>query len=315
MSSKSGGAKASRKEEGIKVVSDNRRARYDYEILQAFEAGIELKGSEVKSLRTGHTNLAEAYATMKGGELWLINSNIPEYREANRFNHEPKRPRKLLLHKSEINKLSSGVLKEHLTIIPLKMFFNLRGRVKVDIALARGKKLHDKRETIKERSWDRERARLMRDVELEATSGAPVNPARIIGPAVIFCYPFTGRPGYPNPPNWDHIKGAHGSTPQALAYSEAYGEFRRLGVKLFGLSLLDSAWQKDFVARNALSYRLLSDYDRAFQSRLGLPMFETAGELYLQRITFILHDGIISSVRFPVPVPEEDAAEVLAALA
>jgi SsrA-binding protein len=163
MSSKSGGAKASRKEEGIKVVSDNRRARYDYEILQAFEAGIELKGSEVKSLRTGHTNLAEAYATMKNGELWLINSNIPEYREANRFNHEPKRPRKLLLHKSEINKLSSGVLKEHLTIIPLKMFFNPRGRVKVDIALARGKKLHDKRETIKERSWDRERARLMRD--------------------------------------------------------------------------------------------------------------------------------------------------------
>ena len=163
MSSKSGGAKASRKEDGIKVVSDNRRARYDYEILQAFEAGIELKGSEVKSLRTGHTNLAEAYAALKGGELWLINSNIPEYREANRFNHEPKRPRKLLLHKSEINKLSSGVLKEHLTIIPLKMFFNPRGRVKIDIALARGKKLHDKRETIKERSWDRERARLMRE--------------------------------------------------------------------------------------------------------------------------------------------------------
>ena len=163
MSSKSGGAKASRKEDGIKIVSDNRRARYDYEILQAFEAGIELKGSEVKSLRTGHTTLAESYAAMKGGELWLINSNIPEYREANRFNHEPKRPRKLLLHKSEINKLSSGVLKEHLTIIPLKMFFNPRGRVKVDIALARGKKLHDKRETIKERSWDRERARLMRE--------------------------------------------------------------------------------------------------------------------------------------------------------
>lgn len=163
MSSKSGGAKASRKQDGIKVVSDNRRARYDYEILQAFEAGIELKGSEVKSLRTGHTNLAEAHAAMKNGELWLINSNIPEYREANRFNHEPKRPRKLLLHAAEINKLANGVLKEHLTIIPLKMFFNPRGRVKVDIALARGKKLHDKRDTIKERSWDRERARLLRD--------------------------------------------------------------------------------------------------------------------------------------------------------
>ena len=109
MSSKSGGAKASRKEDGIKIVSDNRRARYDYEILQAFEAGIELKGSEVKSLRTGHTNLAEAYATMKGGELWLINSNIPEYREANRFNHEPKRPRKLLLHEREIAKFTGAV--------------------------------------------------------------------------------------------------------------------------------------------------------------------------------------------------------------
>ena len=163
MSSKAGGAKASRKEEGIKVISDNRRARYDYEIMQVFEAGLELRGSEVKSLRTGHTNLAEAYAAMKGGELFLINSNIPEYREANRFNHEPKRPRKLLLHGKEIDKLSSGILREGLTIIPLKMFFNGRGRVKVDIALARGKKLHDKREAIKERSWDRERSRLLRD--------------------------------------------------------------------------------------------------------------------------------------------------------
>ena len=163
MSSKAGGAKASRKQEGIKVISDNRRARYDYEIMEKFEAGIELKGSEVKSLRTGHTNLAEAYATMKAGELWLINSNIPEYREANRFNHEPKRPRKLLLNRKEIDKLSNGVLREHLTIIPLKMFFNPRGRCKVDIALAKGKKLHDKRETTKERDWDREKSRLLRD--------------------------------------------------------------------------------------------------------------------------------------------------------
>ncbi len=163
MSARSGGAKASRKQDGIKVIADNRRARYDYEIMQVFEAGIELKGSEVKSLRGGRTNLAEAYAAVKGGELFLINSNIPEYREANRFNHEPKRPRKLLLRKKEIDKLSSGVLREGLTIVPLKMFFNPRGRAKVDIALARGKKLHDKREAIKERSWDRERARLMRE--------------------------------------------------------------------------------------------------------------------------------------------------------
>ena len=163
MSSKAGGAKASRKQDGIKVVADNRRARYDYEIMQTFEAGLELKGSEVKSLREGRTNLAESYATMKAGELYLINSNIPEYREANRFNHDPKRPRKLLLRKKEIGKLANGVQREGLTIVPLKMFFNLRGRCKVDIALARGKKLHDKREAIKERSWDRERARLMRE--------------------------------------------------------------------------------------------------------------------------------------------------------
>ena len=108
-------------------------------------------------------NLAEAYAAMKGGEMFLINSNIPEYREANRFNHEPKRPRKLLLHAREIDRLAQGISREGLTIVPLKMFFNGRGRVKVDIALARGKKLHDKRDTIKERSWDRERARLLRE--------------------------------------------------------------------------------------------------------------------------------------------------------
>lgn len=163
MSSKSGGAKAARKQEGVKVVADNRRGRYEYEILQTFEAGLELKGSEVKSLRDGRTNLAEAYATMKGGEIFLLNSNIPEYREANRFNHEPKRPRKLLLHAKEIHRLAAGVTREGLTIIPLKIFFNPRGRAKVDIALARGKKLHDKRDTIKNRDWDREKSRLLRD--------------------------------------------------------------------------------------------------------------------------------------------------------
>jgi peroxiredoxin len=156
--------------------------------------------------------------------------------------------------------------------------------------------------------------RRMPNADLEATSGSPVNPARIPGPAVIFCYPFTGRPGHPNPPNWDDIPGAHGSTPQALAYSEAYGHFRRLGVKLFGLSMLASEWQRDFVTRNKLTYRLLSDESRTVQSALGLPMFETGGALYLQRLTFILQDGIISAVRFPIPEPEKDAAEVLAAL-
>jgi SsrA-binding protein len=163
MSSKAGGAKASRKIEGIQVVAENRRARFDYEFLQTFEAAIELVGSEVKSLRVGHINLGEAYATMKGNELFLINSNIPEYREANRFNHEQKRPRKLLLNRKEIDRLAIGVLREGLTIVPIKMFFNIRGRVKVDIALARGKKLGDKRATIKARDWEREKSRVLRD--------------------------------------------------------------------------------------------------------------------------------------------------------
>jgi SsrA-binding protein len=163
MSSKSGGAKKQATRGGITVKGDNRRARHDYELLETFEAGIELVGSEVKSLRGSSVNLAEAYAAMKGNELYLLNSNIPEYREANRFNHDPKRPRRLLLHRKQIDKLAAGVLREGLTIVPLKMFFNPRGRVKVDVALAKGRQLHDKRENIKARDWNREKARLLRD--------------------------------------------------------------------------------------------------------------------------------------------------------
>ena len=163
MSSKSGGAKKSAAKGGIVVKGDNRRARYDYELIEHFEAGVELVGSEVKSLRGSSVNLQESYAAMKGNELFLINSNIPEYREANRFNHDPKRPRRLLLHRKQIDRLSVGVLREGLTIVPLKIFFNTRGRVKVDIALAKGRKLHDKRENIKERDWNREKSRVLRD--------------------------------------------------------------------------------------------------------------------------------------------------------
>lgn len=154
--------------------------------------------------------------------------------------------------------------------------------------------------------------RRMPDVDIEATSGSPVNPAKIIGPAVIFCYPYTGRPGYADPPHWDHIPGAHGSTPQALAYSEAYGQFRRLGIKLFGLSLQSTEWQRDFVKRNNLTFRLLSDENRKLSGRLGLPLFETGGIDYLQRLTFITRDGVITALRYPVPEPEHDAADVLA---
>jgi SsrA-binding protein len=145
-----------------RVVAENRKARFNYFIDETFEAGVSLTGTEVKSLRQGKATIAEAYADARDGEIWLINSNIPEYLQANRFNHVPKRPRKLLLHKSQINKLVGAVEREGMTLIPLKLYFNERGRAKLELALARGKKLYDKRDTEKKRGWDRERGRLMR---------------------------------------------------------------------------------------------------------------------------------------------------------
>ena len=147
----------------FKIIADNRKARFNFEIGEVFEAGIALTGTEVKSLRAGKATIAESYADARSGELWLLNANIPEYLQASRFNHSPKRPRKLLLHKRETVKLIGAVEREGMTLVPLKLFFNAKGRAKVEIALARGKKLHDKRETEKKRSWERERSRLMRD--------------------------------------------------------------------------------------------------------------------------------------------------------
>ncbi|RFB80070.1 SsrA-binding protein SmpB [Methylovirgula sp. 4M-Z18] len=145
-----------------KIAADNRKARFNYEIGEVFEAGIMLTGTEVKSLRNGKSTIAESYASVENGELWLINSNIPEYLQANRFNHAPKRPRKLLLHARQIAKLKQGIEREGMTIVPLKLYFNDKGRAKIEIALARGKKLHDKRETEKRRDWGREKARLLK---------------------------------------------------------------------------------------------------------------------------------------------------------
>jgi SsrA-binding protein len=153
---------AAKSDAKIKVVADNRRARFNYEIGDTVEAGIALTGTEVKSLRVGKATIAESYADARNGEIWLVNANIPEYLQASRFNHAPKRPRKLLLHKRQIARLASAVEREGMTIVPLKLYFNDKGRAKVELAVARGKKLHDKRETEKKRSWDRERARLMR---------------------------------------------------------------------------------------------------------------------------------------------------------
>jgi len=153
---------APKPEPRFKIVADNRKARFNYSIHEAFEAGVALTGSEVKSLRQGKASIAESYAAARDGEFWLYNSNITEYKQAGRFNHAPKRPRKLLLHRRQINKLIGAVEREGMTVVPLKIYFNDKGRAKIEIALAKGKKLHDKRETEKKRSWDRERGRLLR---------------------------------------------------------------------------------------------------------------------------------------------------------
>lgn len=146
-----------------RTVAENRKARFHYHIGEALEAGIQLTGTEVKSLRQSRANIAESYVGAEGGEIFLLNAYIPEYLQANRFNHETRRPRKLLLHKRQVNRLVGAVQRDGMTIVPLKVYFNERGRAKVEIALAQGKKIHDKRETEKARDWQREKGRLLRE--------------------------------------------------------------------------------------------------------------------------------------------------------
>ncbi|MEL6748337.1 MAG: SsrA-binding protein SmpB [Pseudomonadota bacterium] len=152
------------KTDGRKMVAENRKARHEFFIEEVLEAGMELRGSEVKSLRQGQSNIAESYASVEGNELYLINANIPSLGHANRYdNHEPRRHRRLLLHRREINRLIGAVQKEGMTVVPLKLYFNARGMAKLEIGLAKGKKLHDKRQTEAKRDWDRQKARLMRE--------------------------------------------------------------------------------------------------------------------------------------------------------
>ncbi|WP_395943740.1 SsrA-binding protein SmpB [Brevundimonas sp.] len=146
-----------------KVIAENRRARFDYFLEDNLEAGIQLLGTEIKALRDGRANIAESYAAVEGREIVLINADIPPYKQANRFNHEPRRPRKLLLHRKQIDRLIGAVQRDGQTIIPLKLYLNDAGKAKLEIALAKGKKLHDKREASAERDWQRDKARLMRD--------------------------------------------------------------------------------------------------------------------------------------------------------
>ena len=146
------------------TVALNRRARYDYEIEDTIEAGVILLGTEVKSLRTGRASIAESYASLEtDGDFYLVNANIPEYGPANRFNHEPKRLRKLLLHRREINKLGDLVRRSGYTMIPLSLYFNNSGIAKIKLGIARGRKNIDKRHNEKERDWKRQQARILRD--------------------------------------------------------------------------------------------------------------------------------------------------------
>lgn len=146
-----------------KTIAENRRAKFDYFLEDNLEAGIMLLGTEIKSLRMGRANIAESYAAVEGREIVLINADIPPYAQANRFNHEPRRPRKLLLHRKQIDKLIGAVQKDGQTIIPVRLYLNGDGKAKLEIALAKGKKLHDKREATAERDWQRDKARLLRD--------------------------------------------------------------------------------------------------------------------------------------------------------
>ena len=146
-----------------RVVADNRSARYHYEITDTVEAGLALVGTEVKSLRANKATIGEAYAGPSGNEIFLFNANIPEYLQANRFNHEPRRPRRLLLNRRQIDKFIGATQREGFTLVPLKLYFNDKGRAKLELGLGRGKKLHDKRDAERTRDWERERGRLMRD--------------------------------------------------------------------------------------------------------------------------------------------------------
>ncbi len=141
----------------------NRKARHDYLIEETFEAGVALAGSEVKSLRQGSANITDAYATMRRGELFLMSAYIAEYGQANRLNHEPRRPRKLLMHRQEINRLAGSIERKGMTLVPLSIYFNERGVAKIELGLARGKRAYDKRASEKERDWQRQKARVLRE--------------------------------------------------------------------------------------------------------------------------------------------------------
>ncbi len=148
--------------DATRVAAQNRRARRDYTIEESFEAGLVLTGSEVKSLRAGRANIQESYATERDGEIFLVNAHIPEYKQAGPFGHEPRRPRKLLLRKRQINKMLGAIQRQGMTLVPLKLYFNARGIAKLEIGIAKGKRQYEKREAVKKRDWERQKRRILR---------------------------------------------------------------------------------------------------------------------------------------------------------
>ena len=281
---------AEKSERAIKVVAENRKARFNYTIEDTIEAGLALTGTEVKSIRSGKTTIAESYADSRDGEIWLINANIPEYLQANRFNHEPKRPRKLLLHRKQINKLMGAVDREGMTLIPLKLYFNERGRAKLLLAVAKGKKLHDKRESEKKRDWSREKGRTM-----------------------VFAYPRTGEPGkIALVDDWDMIPGARGCTPQTCAFRDLFADLKAAGANhVFGLSTQSNAYQAEMASRLHLPFPVLSDEKLEMTRALNLPTMEVAGLTLIKRLALIIDDARITHVFYPVFPPDRNAGDVL----
>jgi len=147
----------------VRIAAQNRKARHNYTIEDSVEAGIVLTGSEIKSLREGRANIADSFANEKDGELFLVNAHIPEYKQAGQFNHEPKRPRKLLLHRRQISRFIGAIRREGMTLVPLKLYINTQGRAKLALALGKGKHQYDKRQSQKKKDWERQKARLMRE--------------------------------------------------------------------------------------------------------------------------------------------------------
>src|SRR5437899_2670041 len=274
---------AEKNERPIKVVAENRKARFNYAIEDTIETGIALTGTEVKSIRNGKTTIAESYADSKDGEIWLINANIPEYLQANRFNHEPKRPRKLLLHRKQLKNL-------------LEVDWS-----KIPAPVDDGAAAHLVGMTIP-------------PVSLLATDDNSVTLSVLTGRTVVFAYPRTGEPGKISlVDDWDMIPGARGCTPQTCSFRDLFAELKAAGAKhVFGLSTQSNEYQAEMASRLHLPFPVLSDEKLALTRALDLPTMEVAGLTLIKRLALIIDDARITRVFYPVFPPDRNAGEVLA---